>query len=221
MKSAQQKYFLQKGLSPIAIIIIVLVVGLIAFVIYSKNTKTAVIQEQSQVNLNNSQSINDSFSRITENIETDEYTFYYPKGYIKADPEEDDLVKGYELAYKNSKSTAVFPELILLNVMNNNQKLGAVDHEKCKKISETRRQSTNEVIEVRVINDEKFQGCQFKSTDPIDGVNDAVVSIQNWIWLKDQTNNTSVYVVKGSYYENASKDQSNIINTVVDSFVLK
>lgn len=222
MKTATKKYS-QKGLSPIYIIVGVVVLAVIAFTFYSSKNlqKTSSPNDQTSRTTDVGKAVEDRFLTVADKIDTDKYTFYYPKGYVKANPEKDTLVKGYELAYKNPNSRATIPELMLLSIIKNNQKLGIFGYQQCLGFAETKRQSSKEKIEVSVISDEKFHGCKIKSTDPIDGVNDAAVSMSNFLWLKDQTSDLSIYLVKAVYYANASKDQADILDTTVDSFILK
>jgi hypothetical protein len=217
MRVPSIKVSLQEGFSPIIIIVgIVVVVGCVAL-IYSQ--KAAVVTKPALEISNNptytEADLNNDREKMFDRVDSSSYTFYYPKGYVK-----DDSLKDFDLAYKNSNSKAVAPEEIMLNVMKNPQKLSAPDYKGCLAMAEKGRQSSNEKIEVQVINQPKFHGCFEKSITPIDGVNDSIVAVFSTLWFKDQTKDKDVYEVRAVYYGNASKSQADLLDLAVEEFAL-
>lgn len=210
----------QRGLVPIIIIVILAVVGTGGFLLYNNsksfsnspatsNNQQVEVQSPSQENLG------------LDKIENESYTFYYPKGYVTVDPEKDILINNYTVGYKNPNSKATLPETIVLRVSKTDQKHKVADFQICNGFAESQRKSSNEKIEVSVVTEKKFNGCKIESTTPIDGVNDSVVSIDNWLWYKDLENSYSVYRLTTNYYANASKDQVDALDVALDLFTLK
>lgn len=230
MKRNYKKKYLQKGMSrTIFIVGVAIAVVLVGAVLLGINGSNQVVPKGDQQNTNNPQSQyplesnnpEDIVKTLYDKVESELYTFYYPRSYIRSDPEKNTLVKSYELAYENPNTKAVVPESVLLKILKNNQKLGLADFQRCNGFAESQRKSSNEKIEISIVTEEKFYGCKIKSSLPIDGVNDESVSVGSWLWLKDQGNDLSIYVVKVVYFANVSSDQTEYLNTAVDLFTLK
>lgn len=214
MKTAQKKDFTPKGFSPIVIVVVLAVIGVGIFAIYNLKTKqnptpasqqTSVNQQTAQANKQNNQKLAEA--------ETDAYIFYYPENYVEMTKAGKDML-GYTQAYHNPNSKSQFSDNIFLKITKENKKLGAFNFKQCEGFAESNRKSTNEKIEVTVVNDPVENGCEITSTDEYN-----LVTKQKLVWSKDP-NDLNVYTVKGMYQADDSNQGDNI-NLAITAFTLK
>lgn len=212
MKSAHQK-----GFSPLAIIIIVfilVVVMISALASYkSNNSKTPLTPSSNQLPNQQTTQANKQNNQKLAEAETDTYIFYYPENYVEMTEAGKDML-GYTLAYHNPNSESQFSDNIFLKIKKQNKKLGTFNFKQCEESAESNRQSTNEKIEVSVVNNPLENGCEITSTDEYN-----LVTKQKLVWSKDP-NDLNVYTVKGMYDADDSNQGDNI-NLAITAFTLK
>jgi len=205
MKRTSRKMFSQKGLSPIVVIVLAAVIGLGAFIFYNNS-----------LNNNPQTKPQSKTTSVLEKIEGPSYVFYYPKDYLKAKLEAENEV----LAYQNYNSKAVVPEVIVLRVSPQKEIFAPPTYQGCLGFGETFRTKADDQIKAEVaIGHNQGHGCKITIVGPIDGINDSTVTIIKYLWFKEGTD-YSLYQTRALFYQNASRDQAEILNAAVDSFTL-
>lgn len=211
----------EKGFSPLVIIIVGIVVFILIVLLINAWVSYTSIQSKTAASLSNNQLSNQQTTQAsTQNnqklaeVESDAYIFYYPENYVEMTAEGKDTL-GYTLAYHNPNSKSPFSDNIFLKIKKQNKKLGVLNFKQCEELAENNRQSTNEKIEVSVVNNPLENGCEITSTDEYN-----LVTKQKLVWSKDP-NDLNVYTVKGVYDADDSKDQGGWINLAITAFMLK
>lgn len=218
-----------KGLAPIVIVIIIAVIGIGIFALFSSrnsqqsNTTGQQSAKTPEQALQKSQNlINQGLAQITEKVEDDSYIFYYPKGYSKVDPG-----KNYKLMYQNPNTKAVAPERIFFGISSKTYEPSTVkvDFQSCTNLGEGLRAKADDDIKAETvsgnatINGAKGSGCKVTIKSKVKGTDDAIVVVTKTLWNPDKTD--YAYSAGTEYYDLASKDQTEILNTAVDAFTLK
>lgn len=210
----------QKGFTPIILIVLVPIAIVFAYFFYKNFSHGTPPQIPTTPQIQTNNPI-DTLKKAYDKVEADSYVFYYPKGYVISDPKKDEFVsKNDTLHYQNPNSKAIVPEFIFLQTLKGTKKVPTASFDFCSKFAESIRKSSKEKIDVEIVSDTKIQGCKIRSTTPVDGVNDAVVSLSKFIYSRDDTDYTT-YLVKTLYYSNASKDEAQKLDGAIELFTLK
>lgn len=146
-----------------------------------------------------------------DTYETSEFSLFYPKGYIKADPRGSEVI-----VFENSNTVAASPESISLRTENTS--LPEATYQLCQKYGESFQVAKDDEIEARVAITGKGTGCEVKQISQVPGVNDRVVNEEKALWYPSSN---TIYKVRAIYFENASRDQAKRLDTAVDQFTLK
>ncbi len=218
MKTATYKKISQKGLSPIIIVIILAIIVVGGFIIYNSQKSSSTYNQS----VNNQQSLpSTQTSQGFNNIDGQNYVFYFPNDYIKAELGKDDV-----LNYKNSKTKAIVPERIFLKITKGTKNLGTPNYQLCLKAAELERRKQDDEIKAEVASgnyngtNTKGVGCKIVIKSKVEGVNDALITVEKDLWSSDKTD-YSIYIAGAVYYENASKDEAQKLEASVDQFTLK
>ncbi len=213
----------QKGLSTILLIVLIVVAILVLVIVLPVAKVFLGIGSTPQQNSTPTQSTEKKVGYENfDKLETDSSVFYYPKGYIKKDPPSDWNPKASYYANPNSK--AVSPEDIgVFPSGKSDTKLDAPTYDYCVKKGEELRKKTDDDIKVEVaqggIAKGKGAGCKVTIKSPIGhGINDSGVNILKVLWNVGQDN---LYIVRASYYANASSSEAEKLNLAIDQFTLK
>lgn len=212
----------QSGFSIIGIIIIVLVVIALLAVVgmnaykNSPTTKTTEDVEQG-ANYANSVSLNDF-----EKVDDPTYTLYYPKGYEKDTPQQNETYR-----FTNKSSKAVEPEVVrFIKESAAGKKLVRPTYQMCSALGESLRSKADDDIKAEVVSGGiqggNGVGCKITSVVKVPGgVNDSVVAIAKVLWYENSETDKTLYRVLARYFANASKDEAPKLNAAVDQFALK
>lgn len=217
MKRNYKKKYSQKGMSRTIVIVgVVIAVVVLGAILLGLNGSNKAIP------INNQQSQSSSQSQIEtefDKVEDKSYVFYYPKGYVRGDVSQKQV-----LAYKNSNSKAVSPEEIFLIIETVGEKIDEPDYEFCKEFAEGFRRKGDDEITAEItrggFGSGKGSGCKIVAKSKIDGVNDASVIVEKQL-LDPQDTQGTLYRVRAIYFVNASSDQVEKLDTAVDLFTLK
>ena len=204
----------QKGFSPILIIVSIVVLGLLAV-----GALKVKVNNTNPSSSNNNSLVNQKPIDVLDVTQNETYAFYYPKGYIKEEG------KDYALLYSNPQSKAVVAESVFLYVGKLDQKIAQKPtYEFCKNFAErTFRTKEDDEIKAEVafggFGGGKGVGCKIVAISKIDGVNDATVIVEKNLWNEEGSD--TIHRVRAVYYQNASKEQDEILKLAVDMFTLK
>lgn len=198
----------QKGFSPIIVIVGIIVV-LIGLLIY--------MQISSKANISSKQSV--GFSDF-EKIDSPDYVFYYPKGYI-----EGGLYQGDMLAYNNPKTEVAEAESIHLSKQSSARNLSRPSYQFCAQMAENYRAKKDDEIKAEVafgVSDGSGGvGCKIVAKSKVsDQINDSAVVVERTLW-HDTGSDTNIYTAKAVYFAVASTDQAERLDLAVDQFSLK
>lgn len=212
----------QKGFSPLVVIIIgiivfVLIVLLInAWVSYSSiQSKTAA--PNNQLSNQQTQTSTQSIPGL-EKIETDTYTFYYPKGYVKSDK---DMGSAKVLYYvtDNKKDTK---EGITLNMYptTTTTRMETPTSDFCKMFLQFSLRGVKNVriVDAKPVDLIKSHGCDFLYVD--DSVPGKLAAHQKHLWYKEG-DNLDGYSSKATYLLTSSQADKETLDQAVNNFKLK
>lgn len=216
MKTATRKYS-QKGLSPIIIVVILAVIGIGAFVLYNSKTTQNSQSTSSQTNSRQTEVSSKSIAGL-EKIETDKYTFYYPKGYVKTDKE---LPKGNtDVVYLYLKDNAAKDEGIKMSIEHITTRSETPTTESCQLLAKISTRGLNPTfVDVRPVDYIKSHGCVIWYT-----VNDSNnVKWQNYAryFSYKEGNDTDSYDIRAAYHSDTPEEEQDKIKLSVDNFMLK
>ncbi len=217
MKIATYKKISQKGLSPIILVVILAVIGLGAFVLYSNSKKSPATPSVNNSVSNNqqAQSASESLPGLTK-VEGDVYVFYYPKDYVKSDK---DIGDARILFYVPSdrKDTK---EGISLAKYSVSTRMETPTSEFCKEFLQFSLRSTKTVriVDAKPVAFVKSHGCDFTYVD--DSVPGKLAVHEKQLWYKEG-NNLNGYGSKALYLLTTSQAEKDTIDLAVNNFTLK
>lgn len=212
MKTA--KKYSQKGLSPIAIVIILAVLGVGALVFYnSTNQKnTSSNSQQAQVNSDN----NTQQSKL-EKIETEKYTFYFPSGYIPSSTKPQASTVLY-YSPVNSKDEG-FGLGISLAIQPLQKRITAPSEEFCKEAAQIQAKNTAAVVvRAKSIDEGQSHGCEFVIAAK--NTKDESIINQKQLWYKEKED-VSIYAVHTLYLGSMPQEEKDNLDSAVEKFTLK
>lgn len=222
MRTAKNKLSSQKGFSLVGfIIVIVVVIAVLAIITMNisknspSNTSTQNVEQGS--NYAQSVSLND-FDKVDDSA----YTLYYPKGYVKDTPQQNETYR-----FTNSSSKAVEPEVVrFIKETAAGKKLVRPTYQMCSGLGESLRTKADDDIKAEVVSGGiqggNGVGCKITSIVKVPGgVNDSVVAIAKVLWYENSETDKTLYRVIARYFANASKDEAPKLNAAVDQFALK
>lgn len=211
----------QKGLSPIVVVITLAVLGIGAFVLY--NSKVSQNPQSTNQQISNNQQTQTSSESIPglEKIETDAYTFYYPKEYVKTNKE---LQKsnGIEVAQLYLKdNTSKLGQGVRLSIVSMTTRPKTPTDESCRLLSKfaTRGMTNPTIVDARPVDYIKSHACiiWYLVTD---SNNIKWNRYEKYISYKEGSDINS-YELEAAYLSDTPQDEQEKMRLAVDSFKLK
>ncbi|MDO8638048.1 MAG: hypothetical protein Q7R43_00615 [Candidatus Daviesbacteria bacterium] len=222
MKVAKyRKIISQKGFSPIIIILVLVIAGFgILALSKSKNQEKSPIDNNNRPVTKEQPSVTSLMTKYLDKIEELDYTFYYPKDYVKTQSP----AKNVPVYYQNSKTTAAFPEFISLEVLSNNKLLEQPTYQTCVAIAEGTRKKGDDEIKVEVAKGlsglGKGDGCKTITKSKVKGTSDYTVVYDKALYYTEGTN-YNFYHVRAAHFASAPQDVISKLESAIDNFTLK
>lgn len=206
MKSSK-KSSPQRGFSLIYVAIGIIVLGLIVFLanqttfFQGKNES----QEPSQIVMEDS---------TLEKIDTDAYTFYYPKDYTKLDKKRSENT----ILYYASQNKDDTDEGITMSIAPISSRLDTPTSEYCKEFVQfaLRSLKNTRIAEVKPVDYIQTHGCVYSYVED----DMKLVTKEKDLWFKEK-NDYNVYSATARYLLHAPQDEKDYLNLAVENFMIK
>lgn len=220
MKAAHRKNLSQKGLSPIIIIIVLAVIGVGAFVLYNNSKQTST--PTSTNNSANSQrtqtypQAQDNSEKV-EKVESNSYTFYYPKGYTKVDEK---VVNQATIITYQSPNKTNDKEGMRFVIEPLYSRMETPSSEVCKEFLQfsLRRTKNVTIIDAKPVDYVKSHGCEFHYVDT--SVEGRLIAHEKSLWFKEG-DDIKTYTLSFFYLNTLYQQEKETIDFAIDKFALK
>lgn len=225
MKTVNYKN-VQKGFSPIFIVIILAVIGIGGFVLYN-NSKNSQSSSPSSAPTNNNNQTQTSSQAVPglDKVEGSNYVFYYPQGYMKLDRQRSSYygqaILYYALPSKNDNTD----EGISLTTEPLSTRNETPSSEYCNEGARFFAARLNKMLgkkprvaEAKPVDFVKSHGCDYSLV--FDDADKHLVFNYKDLWFKEGED-FSAYSVIASYLTSAPQTEINSLNLAVQNFMLK
>lgn len=211
MKTVSKRLSLKRGIAPIIIVIVLAVIGLGAFVLYSNSRNS-----QSSSSPSNKTEIDNSTIPGLNKIAESNYIFYYPKAYIKLDKKRGSgTVLYYALEAKKESQ-----EGISLAVESASERNETPSTEFCNFSLKffLRLNKNARIVEAKPIDFVKSHGCDFLWVD--DSVPGKLSYHEKQLWYKEGTD-INVYWATASSLLNSPQNERDALDLAINNSILK
>lgn len=208
MKTANSKYS-QKGFSLIGIVIIIIVVIAVLATVAINIPKV----NQQITNTQTSQTSSQAIPGL-DMVDGSNYTFYYPKGYVKLDKKYSDIT----VLYYAQPSKANTDEGITLAMDSVSTRMDTPSSESCKETLQffLRKTKNVRIVDAKPVDYIKSHGCDFHTVDD----STKLVSNERNLWFKEG-NDLNIYSANARYLVGAPQQEVDNLNLAINNFILK